>query len=111
MGDDFVLDAVRVLEKDRVVARRSVLRIKARWRDYLRAQRFQLVMQPVDFGTRAGKKSEVVKRTRFSTVHMIIAEGGSRRCDRKAQSWMAVLNDMEIVLLYRCAGLGVRAKP
>lgn len=103
MGHDFVLDAVRVLEKDRVVARRLVLGIKTRWRDYFRAEGFQFVVQPVDFVTRAGAKGEVMKRTRLSTVDMIISEGCSRGRDRETQTWMAILNDMKIVLRYRRA--------
>lgn len=44
-------------------------------------------------------------------MDMIIPEGTSRRCDREAQTWVLVLNDIKIVLLYCCARLVAKAKP
>jgi hypothetical protein len=49
MSDDLVLDAVRVLEEERVVARRGVLGILLRRRDDPAADSLDLLVQAVAF--------------------------------------------------------------
>src|SRR6266403_3023063 len=97
MRDDFVFDALEVLEKQRVVAGRCVIRIFARRRDDYSPNDPQLSVKSIDFGPRPRSEGKMVECPGFSSMNCFIPEARSRRRDREGHPRMAVLNNVEFM--------------
>ena len=97
VGDDFILDALEIFEKERVVAGWLVLGVLTRGRDDHGSDCFDPPMQLIDFLARFHTKRKMVKRAWSAPVDVVVLEALTRRCDRESQASMAVLNDLEVV--------------
>ena len=97
VGDDFILDALEILEKKRVVAGWLVLGVLARGRDDRGSDCFDFPMQLIDFLARFHPKRKMVKRAGTATVNIVILEGLARRRDCEREARMAVLDDLKVV--------------
>jgi hypothetical protein len=110
MSDDFVLVALEILKKQRVVARRRVFGVLARGRDNYGADRLQLREESVDFAAGWRPEGKMMKGTRSSSVNRLILEGASWRRDGEGQPWMAVLDNMKVVRIDDGARLAPEAE-
>src|SRR5467141_2887501 len=100
MRDDFVFDALEVLEKQRVVAGRCVIRIFARRRDDYSPNDLQLSVKSIDFGPGPRSEGKMVECPWFSSMNCFIPEARSRRRDGEGHPRMAVLNNVEFMRIY-----------
>lgn len=112
MSNDFILDALEVFEKQRVVAGRCVFRVIAGRCDDYSPNELQLAVESVDFGPRPRLEGKMMERPRSSSMDRFILEGPSRRRDGKDHPRMAVLDNVEFVRIYHRArfALGVEAE-
>jgi hypothetical protein len=110
MSNDFVLDALEVFEKQRVVSGRCVLWIFAGRRDDYSPNALQLTVESIDFGPRPRSKGKMVERPRFSSVNWFILEDPSRRRDGEGHPRMAVLDNVEFVRIYDGARFALGAE-
>ena len=97
VGDDFILDALEIFEKERVVAGWLVLGVLTRGRDDHGSDCFDFPMQLIDFLARFHPKRKMVKRAGAATVNIVVLEALARRCDRESEARMAVLDDLKVV--------------
>ena len=97
MRNDFVLDALEILEEHRVVARRLVLRVLTRRRDDRSPDSFELLVQFVDFLARLHAKRKMVQRAGPSSVDAVVPETVARGCDRESQARMTVFDHFKVV--------------
>ena len=74
MTDDFVLDALEILEKEGVIAGRDILRILARRSDDGGPELADLVMEPVDFGAGLGFEGEMMQCGGLSSIDGLVCE-------------------------------------
>jgi hypothetical protein len=74
VGDDFILDALEIFEKQRVVSGRRVLGVLPRARDDHGSDCFHFPMQLIDFLARFHPKRKMVKRAGAASVDIVVLE-------------------------------------
>lgn len=99
--DDLVLDAVWVLEEERVVACGLVLRILSGRRDNKSADRLDFVVKPVNLGAGFGSKCKMMQRAGSAPMNRLAPKSPPRRCDGEREKRVAVLHHEEVVLFDR----------
>src|SRR5467141_4504448 len=110
MRDDFVFDALEVLEKQRVVAGRCVFWIFAGRRDDYSPNDLQLSVKSIDFGPGPRSEGKMVECPGFSSMNCFILERPSRRRYGEGHPRMAVLNNVEFMRIYDRARFALGAE-
>src|SRR5262245_41285538 len=87
---DLVLDALQILEKDRVVAGLGVFRVLAGRAHNRGSYSLKFEVQPVHFRSRLYPERKMVKGARLPAVHCLVRIDAERRGDRKAQARMLI---------------------
>ena len=74
VAHNLVLDTLRVLEEESVVASRRIFRILP-WRAHYRSPySLQFRMEPIDFGARCGLECQMMERPWFPAVDLVVGK-------------------------------------